>query len=525
MWLLNRVNQPPEAVRVGPAAARELERTLPMRPSNAPISALSAVGVWPVLVVGLLGLLAFRLLALRWNATDLFFDEAQYWSWSREPAFGYYSKPPLVAWLIRLATKTCGDSPFCIRMPSALLHTGTAIAVFALANRLHGARVGLWAALTFATLPGVSLSSAIMSTDVPLLLAWGMALYCYVLLLEDNSWLPAIGLGLALGIGLNAKYAMAFFAACAAVHMAVTPAARRLLSDPRLWVALAVGALLIAPNMLWNMSNSFATFAHTADNAKWGGALVNIGKGLEFVGAQFGVFGPILFVTLLATARRAWREGLPEADRLLLCFTLPVLVLITAQAFVSRAHANWAATAYVAGSILVTSSLVRSLSERWLKISIALHAVVLLAIAAGAAAAGRFALPLAGDPFQRTLGWQAVADATRRQLDRSRAAGLPAKAVISDERAVTAELLYYMRDEATPVLAWRDGGRPKDHYELTRPFQDSNQVPVLLVAFRQDTDRILRRFSKVEPLGEEQLPAGLGPPRKVRFYRLSGYRP
>ncbi|MFM9943345.1 MAG: ArnT family glycosyltransferase [Hyphomicrobiaceae bacterium] len=495
-----------------------------MRPLTAPALPRPAVGAWALLVAALLGLLAFRLAALRFNATDLFFDEAQYWSWSREPAFGYYSKPPLVAWLIGLSATLCGDSPFCIRLPAPLIHTAAAFVIFAIGNRLHGPRVGLWSALTFATLPGISLSSAIMSTDVPLLLAWAVALWAYVTMREDEGWLPAIILGLALGVGLNAKYAMVFFVGCMAVHMAVTPAARRLLADPRLWTALALGALLIAPNMAWNMANSFATFAHTADNAKWGGALVNIGKGFEFVGAQFGVFGPILFATLLLTARRAWNEGLAEADRLLLCFTLPVLMLISAQAFVSRAHANWAATAYVAASILVTATLVRLIAERWLKISMAVHAVVLLAMAGGAAAAGRFTLPLVGDPFQRTLGWQAVADATRQQLDKARTGGQPFKAVISDERAVTAELLYYMREETTPVQAWREG-RPKDHYELTRPFKDAAQVPVLLVAFRQDTDRILKRFSTVEPLGQALLPAGLGPPRPVRFYRLSGFRP
>lgn len=525
MWLLNRVKHPAVVVGVGRTDALALEITRQMRRLDATWPTRDSTVAWPLLAAGLLGLLAIRLLALHWNATDLFFDEAQYWSWSREPAFGYYSKPPLVAWLIALATSVCGESPFCIRMPSSVLHTLTSLAVFAIAARLHDARVGLWAALTFATLPGISLSSAIMSTDVPLLLAWALALLCYVALLESDGWTPALGLGLALGIGLNAKYAMAFFVACAAVHLLATPSARRLLKDPRTWTALAIGAALIAPNMAWNAANSFATFAHTADNAKWGGSLVNLSKGMEFFGAQFGVFGPILFTALLATVHRAWREGLPEADRLLLCFTLPVILLITAQAFVSRAHANWAATAYVAGSILVTSTLLRTPSKGWLKASLALHGVVLLALAAGAAMAGRLKLPVIGDPFHRTLGWQAVADATRRHLAVARTAGQPVRSVLSDERAVTAELLYYMRDEATPVVAWRDDGRPRDHYELTRPFQGAAQEPILLVAFRQDTDRILKRFAKVEPISIEQLPAGLGPARSVRFYRLSGYRP
>ncbi len=494
-----------------------------MRPSSAPYDARSVPSALAVVIAALLGLLAVRLLALWYNATDLFFDEAQYWSWSKEPAFGYYSKPPLVAWLIGIATQVCGDSTFCIRVAAPITHTLTSLAVYAVANRLHGTRVAVWSALTFATLPGISLSSGIISTDVPLLFAWALALWAYVTMLEDPGWLPALVLGLALGLGLNAKYAMAFFIGCMAVHMAVTPAARRLLGDLRLWGALVIGAILIAPNMIWNVSNSFATFAHTADNAKWGGSLLNIGKGLEFVAAQFAVFGPILFAALVTLVWRAWREGLPEADRLLLCFTLPVLLLISAQAFVSRAHANWAAVSYVAGSMIACSVLLRALAERWLRISLAVHAVLLLALAGGAAAAGRFTVPLVGDPFHRTLGWQQIAEATRRQLEIARGNGQPFKAVMSDERAITAELLYYMRGEPTPVMAWRDGPRPHDHYELTRPFHDPAQVPVLLVALRQDTDRILARFGQVDLISEQPVSAGLGPPRRVRFYRLTGY--
>lgn len=494
-----------------------------MRLSSAPTDARLVPSALPALAAALVGLLIVRLLALRYNATDLFFDEAQYWSWSREPAFGYYSKPPMVAWMIGLATQVCGDTTFCIRVAAPLTHTLSSLAIYAAANRLHGTRVAFWSALTFATLPGISFSSGIISTDVPLLLAWAVALWAYVAMLENDDWLPAMILGLALGVGLNAKYAMAFFIGCMAVHMAVTPVARRLLGDVRLWCALAIGAALIAPNMLWNMSNSFATFAHTADNAKWGGGLLNIGKGLEFVAAQFVVFGPILFAALAALVWRAWREGLPEADRLLLCFTLPVLMLISAQAFVSRAHANWAAVSYVAGTILVCSVLLRTLAERWLRISLAVHAALLLALSMGSAAAGRFKIPLIGDPYHRTLGWQQIADATRRQLDIARGNGRAFKAVISDERAITAELLYYMRGDATPVMAWRDGPRPHDHYELTRPFRDPAQVPVLLVALRQDTDRILARFKQADLIADQQVPAGLGPPRRVRFYVLSGY--
>lgn len=482
-------------------------------------------GMPAVLLGGLILLLAVRLVALRYNATDLFFDEAQYWHWSLEPAFGYYSKPPLIAWIIGVATSMCGTSEFCIRLPSPFIHTATALVIYSIGRRLYGQSTGVWSALAFATLPGVSVSAGIISTDVPLLFCWALALLGFVALSETRAWWPAVLLGAGIGLGLNAKYAMAFFGLSMLVYIAATPAARELLRDARLYVGLGLGAALIAPNLIWNLSNSFATFAHTADNAKWGGSLLNVGKGFEFLGAQFGVFGPVLFAALLSTSWAAWRERLPKPDRLLLAFTLPVLVAVTAQAFVSRAHANWAATAYVAGTVLVIAIMLRADRRGWLNGSMVVHTALVAIIGLAAWQAGQFKLPFGADPFARTLGWKALAGETHETLNAARQQGRPFGTVITDDRSVTAELLYYMRNDQTPVLAWWQGGRPHDHFELTRPFKAGSAEPVLLISVRRDASPVTERFDKVEPLGERTISAGLTEVRKVRLFALSGFKP
>lgn len=483
---------------------------------------------WRLLLALILaGLLVLRIVALALNGTDLFFDEAQYWTWSLEPAFGYYSKPPLIAWLIGASTAVCGTSEFCIRLPSPFVHTAAAAALFALGARAYDVRTGFWAAVVFATLPGISFSAGIISTDVPLLACWAVALWALVALIDtrgSGAWWPALVLGLAIGLGLNAKYAMAYFALCLAIYIALTPERRDLLGDRRLWAALALGVLLIVPNLVWNASNSFATFAHTADNAKWTGSLLNPGKALEFFVAQFGVFGPILFAGLLTIAWRARSTRIEGNDRLLLAFALPIVAIVTVQAFLSRAHANWAAPAYIAATVLVTAVLVREASWRWLRLSMAIHIAVLAILVLAVASAGRVALPINPDPFARTLGWRELAATTRSVLSEARAKGVPFGSVITDERALTAELLYYMRDERTPVLAWTDGGRPQDHYELRQPFRQGSPEPVLLVALRQDTHKVLERFAVAEPLGVKDLPAGPGARRRVALYRLSGFK-
>jgi 4-amino-4-deoxy-L-arabinose transferase-like glycosyltransferase len=97
-----------------------------------------------------------RLAWLAYGRTDLYPDEAQYWLWSLHPAFGYYSKPPVVAWLIALTTWLFGDSEGAIRLSAPLLHFAAALVVFRIGQRLYDARTGFWSALLYITLPGVS---------------------------------------------------------------------------------------------------------------------------------------------------------------------------------------------------------------------------------------------------------------------------------------------------------------------------------------------------------------------------------
>ena len=476
-----------------------------------------------LLIAVLAALLCVRLFALYVNATDLFFDEAQYWAWSETPALGYFSKPPLIAWLIGLSTSACGAGEACVRLSSPLLYTASGLAVYWLGRRLYDARIGALSALAFVTLPGVSLSAGLISTDVPLLLCWALALVGFTALFETEDVWPALLLGVALGAGLNAKYAMAWFVLCAGIYLALTPERRSVLRDWRLYLALGIGLLMIAPNLAWNASHKFATFSHTAENANWGGSLFNPGKALEFFAAQFGVFGPILFGSFLVIAWRAWRERLPENDRLLLSFSLPLIVVITMQAFLSRAHANWAAPAYVAASVLVIATMVREGAWRWLTASFALHALLLALLIFGTTTAGRVHLPLKPDPFARTLGWHDVAEATLSELATAKAVGKPFAAVLSDDREVTAELLYYLRNEPTPILAWRVGA-PHDHFEMTRPFTPTSPTPVLLVHVGESPGPAVGSFATATKIADRKLPAGENAQRRVTFYALEGYK-
>jgi 4-amino-4-deoxy-L-arabinose transferase-like glycosyltransferase len=468
---------------------------------------------------------AFRLAALAFNGTDLYMDEAQYWAWSETPALGYFSKPPLIAWIIHGATSLCGDSEVCIRLPSVALHFATAVFVYFIGWRLYSAAVGFWAGLSYALLPAVSLSSGIISTDVPLLAAWALALFAFAGLVLAPNWSSAILLALALGVGLNAKYAMAYFIACAAIYFIVAPESRARLRAPQLWLALTGGLALIVPNMLWNVENGFITFAHTAENANWRGVPFHPGKAAEFIGAQFGVFGPILFGALIVVVWRAAKRPheLPAADKLLLAFSVPIIAVVTAQALISRAHANWAAPAYVGAIVLVTAVMIRDRAWTWMRASFAIHVATALILALATWQAGRFALPIIGDPFARTLGNRELAAVVKNEIAEAAAQGRPIGSVLTDDRDVAAALAYYGRDIPIPVLSWREGPVPRSHFELAKPFAASAPSPALLVSLRPASS-VTKSFESASHTGARNFSAGQHTTRTVYFATLGRFQ-
>jgi 4-amino-4-deoxy-L-arabinose transferase-like glycosyltransferase len=431
------------------------------------------------LCVLLLALLALRAAGLFYGKTNLSFDEAQYWVWSKELAFGYFSKPPLLAAIIRIATTICGDGEVCIRMASPVLHTATALVLYLLANRLYDRRCAFWAAIVYATMPGVAFSSLLITTDVPLLLFWSVALLMLTLHIERPRLATAIGFGLAFGLGLNAKYAMLFLLLCSALYVAATPKARPILRAGSTWIGLGIGVALIAPNMMWNWQNGFVTFHHTVSNADWRGGLYP-SSAAEFLGSQFAVFGPIGFGVLIAAAMGRMRSDHRASDSFLLFHSIPVLLLILVQAFKSRADANWAGTAFPAASVLTTALMLRAAPRLFLA-SLAVRAAVVLPFAFVGSIAPSLSSPTnARNPFKIMMGWKDMATGLQQIVGQT---GI--RTVVVDGRDEIGEAIYYLRDRDLDIRAFRQVGRPAvDYFQMTRPWSIGGAAPVLFVTPR-----------------------------------------
>jgi 4-amino-4-deoxy-L-arabinose transferase-like glycosyltransferase len=476
----------------------------------------------PLAVAILAALTLVRLIGLATSVVDLFPDEAQYWAWSRDLAWGYFSKPPLLAWTIAAADHVCGSAEVCVRAPAPIFYFATSLVVYAIAAALYDDRAAFWASMLTALGTGVVFSARIISTDVPLLFCWALALLAYVKLLERPRLSWSIVLGLALGLGLLAKYAMIYFPLGAGLAAVLDADARKLLRRREAWIALAIAAALITPNLLWNLDNGMITFGHTR-------AVVNAehtlglhpGNALEFLAAQFAVIGPVVFAVLILALARIRSPALETPDRLMLAFAIPPLALITVTALLTKAYANWAATAAISATVLAAALLTRREAWAWLRVSIAIGAIAQGVLLAGDALATRVSLSFLPeaqrDLYRRTLGWRAFAEQSG-ELARK----IGAASIAGDERNQLGALYYYLRDEPVGILAW-----PSDDnvsFDLTRPLTEAAAEPILYVTICPAPARHLALYARVEPLGSFTAASGPSSSRTYFAFKLAKAR-
>jgi hypothetical protein len=439
--------------------------------------------------VVLIALTAARIAALHYNPLGLDTDEAQYWLWSRSFDWGYFTKPPLVAWVIAATTTLFGDAEWAVRLGAPVAHAVAATAVFLLGRGAYGAWPGFWAGLGWLVLPGVFFSSNIISTDALLLPLWAIALFAMWRLMNTRAWIWAIVVGVAVGLGLLAKYAMLYFFLCTALAAWWMPPMRAALAKGRGILAALIALAILAPNIAWNVQNGFATARHTASNARLDSELFNLDELFEFLAGQLLVFGPVIFFVLIWLLWRSWRRssGLQDQDKFLLAYILPPLAFVSLIAFVSRANANWAAVAFPAIVVWVTGALIATRGGKRvlgaaLTANIALGAVLLV---------GPFD-PVFSNQFKNVRNARAW-DETARQIA-VRAIAQPGEApftaVMVDDRATFFELSYYWRHARRagtplpPLRMWRLYEDAHNSAEATDPMRTEEGGRVLVVHLR-----------------------------------------
>ncbi len=199
-----------------------------------------------------------------------FIDELYYVACSERPDFGYVDHPPLSIWLLRVVRSLIGDSLPALRLIPSLAGAGTIWITGLIARRLGASVFGQGLAAGGGAVGGLPLVIfGFYSMNALSILIWAICLLILVEIERRDEPRLWLAFGAMAGLGLQNKHTIVLLALGLTVGLLLTPA-RRHFASRWLWIGVAVTAMLVLPNLIWQQSHDWASleFYRNADRLK-----------------------------------------------------------------------------------------------------------------------------------------------------------------------------------------------------------------------------------------------------------------
>lgn len=186
-----------------------------------------------------------------------FRDELYYLACGEHLDFGYVDHPPFVALVTKLSRLLLGDSLFALRLFPAI--AGALIVFFAglIVRELGGKKFAQTLTCLAVIISPVFLATGnIMSMNVFDHLFWTLAALLLIRILKTENTKLWIAVGVVLGVGLQNKHSIFFFAFGLLVGLALT-SARKHLFTLELWLGVTVAFIIFLPHLIWQFVHGF----------------------------------------------------------------------------------------------------------------------------------------------------------------------------------------------------------------------------------------------------------------------------
>ena len=416
------------------------------------------------LIIIVLTFILLRVFAIISTPLELSADEAQYWLWSKKLNWGYFSKPPMIAWLIHVSNNIFGDYDYSIRILAPVIHGINALVIFRLSQEINDNYLAHFlSSLIWLTLPIVGVGSFLMSTDTPLMLIWTTSLLLTVKANNsDNAFLWSLA-GLIAGIALYAKYAALYLPLGLIIFYIINFQNEQNIKLRGLFLFLMNFIIVSLPNVIWNYFNSFQTINHLSSNAVIDAPSYSLFGTFTFLIAQIAILGPLLLIVFVLTAYNI--KKLNKLSIFLLYFIFPVYILMFIQGFFSEANANWAASALPAITILCGYFLSKRI--KFAVLTIFSNFFICIFILIVSFNGNLIFLDVKSDPLRKLKGWSILSEDLKDTISKEKS-----DVVLVDRRGIAAELIYYLRNENIKIRVPESSKSPSNHYQLHYPLTD-----------------------------------------------------
>lgn len=346
-------------------------------------------------------------------------DELYYLVCGRHLAWGYVDHPPLTPLLARLVEMAVGSSVTGLRFAPAACGA-LMVVLAALIAREMGGRTwaqGL-AALTVLLSPIYLLTNNLFQTVTFDQVAWVACSLLVVRILRTGQGPWWLAVGAAAGIGLLAKYTMLVFGVGLVVGLVLTRH-RQHFKSRWLWLGGAAAALIVLPNVIWQIRHGWPTLTFMANNSARAAAEFPLPAFLALQPVFIGVASVPLFLAGLAFL--FGRQGAPF--RPIGWLAVSVLVVFAAAGGKPYYPAPIYPVVLAAGAVAIEALAAR---RHWQT----LRYVIPLLLVLGNAPAIGIMLPLVSretyaahqdawphQEFAETIGWESLAADVARAFD------------------------------------------------------------------------------------------------------------
>ena len=231
------------------------------RPTNSLRSDAALLSAFAALILGVHFFLG--------NGYGFHRDELQFLDDARHLQWGFVAYPPLTAFCGRIAIALFGISPQVFRLPAAIVNALSLVLVGLTAREAGGRRPAQIIAL-FATFPLAIALSSVLQYGTFDLLAWCIVILFTARVLRTGDERYWIGVGAGVGIGVLAKYSIAFPVVSLLGAIVLLPSQRHHLRGRFFWYGALTAAVIAAPNLFWLARHHFITlqmehFIHARD--------------------------------------------------------------------------------------------------------------------------------------------------------------------------------------------------------------------------------------------------------------------
>jgi hypothetical protein len=289
-------------------------------------------------------------------------DEVYYWTYALFPDWSHFDHPPLVGFTIQLFTMNLKfNSEFFIRSGSLILSSVSIILLFYLVKKIYSQPAAYISTFLFtASFYFNIISGLFILPDTPQMFFVMLALYFGVPAITANN--PAkldsfkiVLFGLFTGLAFLSKYHSLFLWFGFGLYVMIIN--RSWLKRSSLYLSLLITFVLMIPVIYWNIQNNFISFTYHGSRVGILNNQVNFTSFLQFNLGQFFYQNPVLsviFIFTLLSLFRKKRGQFTSTNILLICLSLPMIVIFTIFSLFKNTLPHWSGPAFI-GLIILSS--------------------------------------------------------------------------------------------------------------------------------------------------------------------------